>query len=293
MQSFRLYRTKAHATTQRTLMNDEQKPPQPAASEQSSGSSEGESLESTQESSSPAQQEAAPAPLKKSPKEKISGLIKRLNIYLLLFILVVLIAGMIAFVAYSSSRDEQNQVVIEGQELTQEELEALANSNTEIGDSKSTVTVASNAVFNGRVLVRDSLDVAGTIRVGGALSLPGITVSGTSNFDNAQVASNLGVAGNFSTQGDATVGGVLTVTRSASFGGPISAPALNIETLVLNNDITLNRHIATGGGTQVLVVVVQSAEAGLFSIGGSDIAGTVTINTGGGPSAAYLRISNS
>ena len=49
--------------------------------------------------------------------------------------------------------------------------------------------------------MRDSLDVAGTIRVGGALSLPGITVSGTSAFENVQVASNLSIAGNAAVTG--------------------------------------------------------------------------------------------
>ena len=268
-------------------MNNEQNGGTPAVT----NTTEGESLENNQSSTSPAESSTpadAPPPLKKSPKEKLLGLVKRVNIYLLLFILMLLIAGMVAFIAYSSSKSEKEQTIIQGQELTQEELEKLANSNTEIGDPKSTVTVASNAVFNGRVLVRDSLDVAGTIRVGGTLSLPGITVSGTSTFDEAQVASNLGVAGNISSQGNTTIGGALTVSGSGSFGGPISAPALNIETLVLNNDLTLNRHIATGGGTPAVSAGSAVGGGGTVSLGGSDIAGTVTINTGGGPSTGVL-----
>lgn len=267
--------------------------------ESNGAATEGESLESvqpgsasdsssTQSNPSGAASGESPPPLKKSPKEKITGIIRRLNIYLLLFILLVLIAGIIAFVAFQSSRDSDNETVIQGQELTQEELEELAKTNTEIGDPKSTVTIASNAVFNGRLLVRDSLDVAGTIRVGGALSLPGITVSGTSNFDIVQVASTLSVAGNGSVQGDLSIGGALTVSRGASFGGPISAPALNIETLSLNNDITLNRHISTGGGTPGSSAGGGVGGGGTVSVGGSDIAGTVTINTGGGATAGIL-----
>jgi cytoskeletal protein CcmA (bactofilin family) len=272
-------------------MNDDKDKVEP-----NGAATEGESLETVQSGADSTSQSSqtnatpqdSPPPLKKSPKEKITGVIRRLNIYFLLFILLLLVAGIIAFVAFQSSKNSDNETVIQGQELTQEELEELAKTNTEIGDPKSTVTIASNAVFNGRLLVRDSLDVAGTIRVGGALSLPGITVSGTSNFDIVQVASTLSVAGNSSVQGDSTVGGALTVSRGASFGGPISAPALNIETLALNNDITLNRHISTGGGTPGSSAGGGVGGGGTVSVGGSDIAGTVTINTGGGATAGIL-----
>ncbi|MEZ6331213.1 MAG: polymer-forming cytoskeletal protein [Candidatus Saccharimonadales bacterium] len=138
--------------------------------------------------------------------------------------------------------------------------------------------MASNAVFNGRALVRNDLDVAGTIRVGGALSLPGITVSGTSASENVQVANNLSIAGNSAVQGTLTVQQNLSVGGSASFAGQISAPSLSVERLILNQDLQINRHIDAGGPTPVASRGSAVGGAGTVSVSGTDTAGTVSIN---------------
>lgn len=226
--------------------------------------------------------------LGKRSRKKVGGLVKRLNVYLLLFILLILIAGFITLIAIQSARNNDNQATLDGQELSADSLDELAANNTQVGDAKQTLTIASNAIFNGRVLIRDSLDVAGTIRVGGALSLPGITVSGTSNFDQVQVANNLAIAGNATIQGDLSAQGSLTVSGGASFGGPVSTPSLNTENLTLNNDLNLNRHINTSGGIPGISSGASVGAGGTVSLSGSDISGTVTINTGGGPGAGVL-----
>lgn len=243
------------------------------------------------EAPSSVQSNSAPveAPLvKKSLKDKLLGSLRRINIYFLLFILVIIIAGLIAFISYQTNQRNANKDALQGQDLSADTINDLSDNNTTIGDSKQTLTIASNSVFNGRVLVRDSLDVAGTIRVGGSLSLPGITVSGTSNFEDIQVANNLSIAGSAAVQGNMSVQGELTVSGTASFGGPISAPALNIDNLTLASDLTLNRHISTGGGTPNVTPGGAVGSGGTVSIGGSDTAGTVTINIGGGPVAGVM-----
>lgn len=224
---------------------------------------------------------------RKSISQRVQGLISGANIYLLLFILVLLLASFAAFASYTANK-KATQSTINGQNLSTEDLQNIKNNETTIGDSKQTLTIASNAVFNGRVLVRDSLDVAGTIRVGGALSLPGITVSGTSSFENVQIGNNLSVSGNQAIQGTLTVQRNLSVGGSATFAGTISAPSLSIDQLIMNKDIQLNRHIDAGGTSPRVTSGAAVGGAGTVSISGSDTAGTVSINFGTGLAAGII-----
>jgi cytoskeletal protein CcmA (bactofilin family) len=225
---------------------------------------------------------------KKGIGQRVQKIVGGLNIYLLLFFLVLILVGFIGFASYTSNKKAEQESVITGQELTQEDLENISSSDQSVGDPQQTLTIASNAVFNGRVLVRSDLDVAGTIRVGGALSLPGITVSGTSAFENVQVANNLSIAGNAAVQGTLTVQQNLTVGGSASFAGQISAPSLSVERLILNQDIQINRHIDAGGGTPAASRGSGVGGAGTVSISGTDTAGTVSINFAPGAAAGVI-----
>lgn len=225
---------------------------------------------------------------KKSLSQRVQAITGKLNIYLLLFILVILMAAIASFASYKASKNAANNSTIDGQELSAEDLQDLKNNDTQVGDPKQTLTISSNSIFNGRVLVRDSLDVAGTIRVGGALSLPGITVSGTSSFENVQVGNNLSIAGNASVQGSLTVQKNLSVGGSATFAGTISAASLSIDSLILNRNLQLNRHIEAGGGTPGIDPGSGVGGGGTVSVNGADTAGTVNINFGAGPVAGVL-----
>lgn len=258
---------------------------------------EGESLESstTPETQSPelgasnaAPQKVVSGSGKKSLADKVQALFRHFNIYFLLFVLLVLLALFVGFASYQTNKKNASSKDISGQGLNQEDLQNLKNTDTQVGDSKQTLTIASNAVFNGRVLVRDSLDVAGTIRVGGALSLPGITVSGTSAFENVQVGNNLSVAGNMAVEGSVTIQKSLSVGAGATFAGPITAPILNIDRLELNKDLGLNRHIDAGGPRPTVSSGTAVGSAGTVSISGTDTAGTVNANFGNSPVSGII-----
>lgn len=229
-----------------------------------------------------------------APKLSLLGKVRRrvssLNIYFLVFLLILLISGIITFLLWRTSKEAEvvNTETITFEQLSQETIDDLRNKDSTIGDAQQTLTVASNSVFNGRVLIRDSLDVAGTINVGGSLSLPGITVSGTSSFETVDVTNNLTIGGDASVLGSANVQGNLNVSGGGSFGGPLSAPAINIDNLTLNNDIQLNRHIDTGGGIPGASAGGAVGNGGTVNINGSDTAGTVNINTGSGASSGTL-----
>ncbi len=247
-------------------------------------SSTTESLDGTDASNQQATAKVAEDEAKKAKKGNIfKRIYGKLNIYFLFFILILLIAGFIAFIGYRGSQKENAQDN-SPTTLTNEQLDALKNSSTTVGDPKQVLNVESNAIFAGKVLVRDSLDVAGTIRVGGALALPGITVSGSSSFDEVKI-NNLAISGNTAIQGTLTVQQDLTVSGNATFGGTISASALNIQNLQIGNNLIISKHIDANGPVPGKSNGTALGGGGTVSVSGSDAAGTITINTGSGPPA--------
>lgn len=224
----------------------------------------------------------APVPKAKLPLKQ--RLLKKLNIYLLLFILLLLLAGGIVLVTWLASKNADKSTV-QTQTLTTDTLKQLATSDVTVGQPKQVLNVQSNAVFAGKVLIRDSLEVAGPIQVGGALNVPGITVSGNSVFESIQINKDLSVAGNTALQGPLAVQKNLTVAGTGTFGGSISAPQVTTSNLQLNGDLTLTKHIAVGGATPSRTNGSALGGGGTVAVGGSDIGGSININTGSSPSA--------
>lgn len=247
---------------------------------------ESNSLENLEEEtkSTPKHEEMTPAAtggkVKSSPTDKVKSLVGKLNIYLLLFILI-LVAGMIIFFVVFSSSQETETGITESQELTQEAIDELIGSDATVGDPKQLLTIESDSVFTGKVLIRDSLDVAGAIKVGGSLSLPGITVSGTSAFDEV-ILNTLNVSGDVSVQGQLSVSQGLTVSGPVTFSGTFSAASFAIQSLTVEQDLIVNRHIDAGGPTPSVSRGGALGSGGTISNSGTDTSGTVTVNVGSG-----------
>lgn len=213
----------------------------------------------------------------------------RLNIYLLFFILILVVAGAVLVITALAGKETKNDPSsINTQSLSGDTLKQLSNTDATVGDPKQVLNVQSNAVFAGKVLVRDSLDVAGTIRVGGSLSLPGITVTGESNFDSINVGKALNIGGDASIQGQLNVKKNLAVSGGGTFGGAVTAPQIATSTLQLLGDLTLTRHITAGGATPGRTVGGAVGGGGTASVSGSDTAGSINVNTGSGPSAGCM-----
>lgn len=211
--------------------------------------------------------------------EKLSSI----NIYLLGFILLLAVAGMIVLVAYlQDKREESKEESLVTEPLSQEALDQLRQSDVQVGDPKQILSIESNAIFAGKVLIRDSLEVAGQLKIGGPLELSGISASGTSTFDKIQ-GQSLDIAGNSSVQGQLSVGQSLTVGGNLSVSGALTAGQLTIQNLEVSNDLRLSGHIDTGGGTPSRSNGNALGGGGTTSVSGTDTAGTVNINTGGGP----------
>lgn len=244
------------------------------------------SSDSSSEASSESPVHAAPGdPSPKPPRRKLGDRFKSLNVYLLFFILIVIVAAAVGVAAYVASQRNPSSGKISSQTLDQKALEQLAASDATVGSSAQVLNVQSNAIFAGKVLVRDTLEVAGQLQVGGSLSLSGVTVSGSSSFDQVQVNKNLGVAGDTGLQGSLTVQKSLNVSGNGSFGGTLSAAQFTASSLQLNGDLNLTHHITAGGPTPSRSNGSALGGGGTASVSGSDTSGSVSINTGSGPSS--------
>lgn len=214
------------------------------------------------------------------------------NAYLAGFLFIVLVAVGIAVYAFSrGGQSNQSNTQVPSQNLSPEALKQLAGSDVTVGGPKQILTVQSNAIFDGQVLVKRGLSVAGSLQIGGNLSLPNIVVSGTSQFGGVQINKDLSVAGKETVQGALAVQNNLTVKGGGNFGGPINAPQLTVNSMQLNGELTLTHHIEAGGGTPGQTSGGALGSGGSATVSGSDTAGSITISTGGGPPAGcFIRI---
>ncbi|HVS58176.1 MAG TPA: polymer-forming cytoskeletal protein [Candidatus Saccharimonadales bacterium] len=213
-------------------------------------------------------------------QSRLKNLLHRFNIYMIVFVISVLAAAAIVIVAVLHNR---NNKTLTTQTLSQSTLDQLANSDVTVGDAKQILNVQSNAIFAGTVLVRSDLQVAGKLQVGSSLSLAGLTVSGTSVFDQVQINKDLTVVGNQSVQGNLTAQKNLTVNGTGTFKGAVSAPQLTVGTLQLNGDLTLTHHVIPGGPNPSRSYGTALGSGGSASVSGSDTSGSITISTGSGP----------
>jgi cytoskeletal protein CcmA (bactofilin family) len=219
------------------------------------------------------------------PKRRFRQLRQRFNIYLLFFGLVVIVAGAIIVIAYLQNRQTGQNNHIQTQSLSQSVLQQLANSDATVGSNQTVLNVQSSAVFAGQVLVRQGLQVAGNLQIGGTVALNNITVSGTGQFSQASVSQNLSVTGNTAIQGAATIGKSLQVGGGGNFGGTLTAPQVATSSLQLNGDLVLTHHITTSGGTPERSNGSALGGGGTVSVSGDDTAGSISVNTGGSPAA--------
>lgn len=222
-------------------------------------------------------------------EKKISPLRKffrKVNVYLLLFVLLLIIAGIVAFVTYLNSQNANPDQTAATQTLSEEALKQLANTDASVGNTNQTLTIQGNTIIAGQTLARGNLNVAGNFQVGGNVTIPNLTVSGTANLPATQVNS-LQVATNVAIQGATTMRD-LTVSGTSSFSGPMTASQITVSRLVISGTGVLEvpNHLSFTGPTPSRSVNSGVLGAGgTLSINGSDTSGSVAINTGNNPTA--------
>ncbi len=208
------------------------------------------------------------------------------NRYFLLFLVVLLVAAGVILLTFKSSKDNSAQK--KNQTLTPQQLSELRAGTTIVGDSQQILDIQGNSVFEGQVLLRNNLDVAGSVKVGGTISLPSIVVGGASNFGQVVVNGTLSIGGNTTLQGQVNIQKSLAVAGNGSFSGSLSAAQISVSTLQLNGDLVVAKHIIASGSLPSKTNGTAVGGGGTASVSGSDTAGTITINTGSGPPAGNL-----
>jgi hypothetical protein len=267
------------------MPNDKPDQPNPAApSTPPAANGEPESLDSLDTPAAPPVQTTVPQNnTPKPPKKGVRGRFSIFNnLYLIIFGLLVLIGAAVIMVSLKASTPPVK--TSKATSLTDQQIASLKGNTTLVGDSKQTLDVQSNSIFENQVLLRSDLNVAGSLKVGGPISIPSITVGGTGTFGQLGVNGGLNVGGDTTLQGQLTVQKNLSVTGSASFGS-LNVSSLSVTSLLLRGDININQHIISSGGVPSRFNGTALGSGGTATVSGSDTAGTVAINTGGGPPA--------
>ncbi len=230
------------------------------------------------------------------PEEKkvspLKRFFKKVNIYFLIFLVLVVVAGAISIVNYINSQKTPIDPAIGSQALSEEALKQLANTDTSVGTSSQTLTIQGNAIIAGQTLARGNLSVAGDLQTGGSIQGPSLTVSGTTNLADTQI-NNLQVATNVAIQGSTTIRD-LNVAGTSSFSGAMTAAQITVTRLILSGNASLEipNHIRFTGPTPTRSVNNGIlGNGGSSSLSGSDTAGYITVNSGNNPiPGCYMRI---
>lgn len=242
---------------------------------------EGESLEPE---STGSEQPKAETPVQPKKGGGIKRLFSKVNIYLFIFGVILITAGVIVAIAFSQSKKQTNTLP-KSESLSNSTLQQLANSDATVGGPQEVLNVESNAVFAGKVLVNQSLSVGNGLQVSGDVEVGNLNVSGNTQLQSTDVLKDLTVGGNLDLNGSATFNNGLQVTGNGSFSGSVSAATLTTGSLQITGELVLNHHVSVGGASPSSSAGSALGSGGTASVSGSDTAGAISIHIGGGPSA--------
>lgn len=234
----------------------------------------------------------AGAPNSGDPGEKkispIKKLFRKINLYLLIFMLLLVVAGAVTIVNYLNSQKPPVTPDIASQTLTQDALKQLANTDATVGNTSQTLTIQGNAIIAGQSLLRGNLNVAGNIQSGGSIQGPSLTISGQTNLGATQINS-LQVAQNAAIQGTTTMRD-LNVSGATSFSGPVTASQITVSQLILsgNGTLQLPNHLSFSGPSPSRSFIGSGilGSGGSVSVNGSDTSGSINMSSGNNPNGS-------
>ena len=240
-----------------------------------------------------AKEEAAAADSGMKKQSPIKKFLRKVNLYFLMFFLLIIVAGAITIVNYLNSQKATPESSINAQNLSQEALKQLANTDASVGNSSQTLTIQGNAIISGQTLMRGNLNVAGNFQTGGSLQAPSLKISGDTTLGSTQI-DTLQVASNAAIEGSTTLRD-LNVAGAASFGGALTASQITVTNLILSGNATLQvpNHIGfTGPSPSRTINSAVLGRGGSASVNGSDTSGTINISTGSGTIAGCFATIN-
>lgn len=242
-------------------------------------------LEDEAEQAAAASTDTIDAPIEKKVSP-LKAFFRKVNVYFLLFAVLLVVAGVIAVTTYLNSQKPPETPNVADQTLTEEALRQLANNDASVGETSQTLTIKGNAVIDGQTLMRGNLNLAGNLQTGGTIQGPTLTISGASNLGDTQI-NTLQIANGLAVEGDTTLRG-LSVAGASTFSGAMTASQLTVTRLILsgNAELQVPNHVSfTGPSPNLATNGGVLGNGGSASINGSDTAGSISINTGNNPSA--------
>lgn len=216
----------------------------------------------------------------------LKRIFRKVNVYFLIFIFIVVIAAVIAAVTYINSQKPPEEPDVSSQTLTTDALKQLANTDASVGNTSQTLTIQGNAIIAGQTLARGNINIAGNVQTGGSITTPDITVSGGANLGQTQINS-LQVATTLAVQGGTTMSD-LNVAGTSSFSGAMTAGQITVTRLILSGNAVLEipNHISfTGSAPSRTINNSVLGTGGTMSVSGSDTSGSIKINTGSSTTA--------
>jgi cytoskeletal protein CcmA (bactofilin family) len=268
--------------------SDQPKPPESSTTPPAEGDDEN-SLENPSGGQANATSGSSSIDPKTPLPKKQGGLkakLKQFNLYLLLFVFMIIIAAAVVVIGYLQSQQANtSNNTITTQKLTQSTLDKVASSDASVGNTSEVLNVDSSAVFAGQVLVRNDLQVAGSLEIGGTVALTNLTVGGTTSLGQLNVSKNLALTGNAAIQGAVAIAQSLAVNGPATFNSSVSASQITTSNLQLNSNLIITHHISAGGATPGHTAGPAVGDGGTATVGGSDTSGSVTVNIGSNPQA--------
>ena len=214
---------------------------------------------------------------------RILRAIKRMDKFVLIFILILIAVVFTIFYIISQNKNVA-PVTVKNQTLSQTTLSQINSNSVAIGGSQETLDIQSNSVFSGSALIKGEEQVAGALTVAGNTTLQNASISGNTQLN--QVAGNtLTIDGNTTLKGQLVVGQSLTVAGNTTLSGAVNAGKLTVSSLQVNGDISVDFHLVTNGLTpSIKLASGPLGTGGTVSINGTDTAGTIDINFGSGAS---------
>lgn len=239
--------------------------------------------EAEHKAANPDNKQEEPAEKKVSP---IKRLFRKVNVYALIFFLILVIAAIVTVVNYLNSQKIPPAPNVASQTLTEDALKQLANTDTTVGGASQTLTIQGNAIITGQTLARGNVNIAGNLQTGGSITGTKLTISGDSNLGATQINS-LQVAKNTAIQGSTTLRD-LNVSGTSSFSGAMTASQITVTKLILsgNGVLQLPNHLSFTGTNPGRSLIGSGilGSGGSVSVNGSDTSGTINLNSGTNPS---------
>ncbi len=170
--------------------------------------------------------------------------------------------------------------------LTPEEINKLSEIGSSLGNTGQVLNIGADTIFRSKIDVGGDLSVGGHFNANGPVTLSELNISGTTALSGLNVGSNMTVSGTATFQKGIAVTGLAGITGNLNVSGAASVNSLNaatiaVQTITIAGPLTIG-HLRTQGPAPT-IVAGSVGGGGTVSISGNDTAGTINVNTGGGP----------